>query len=67
MCLSTPAKVFRINGKMAKVKIGNSFHEIDLTLNPSVKTGDYVLVQNNFAIKKISKKEAKETLKIIDA
>jgi len=65
MCLSIPAKIKEINGEMAKATIGKNTIEIGLHMVDDVEIGDYVLVHTGYALQKISKEEALETLKMI--
>jgi len=65
MCVGIPAKVIKINGKKATVRQGGHLHCIDLSfVSESVVIGDYLLVHQNVAINKISKKEAQQILKL---
>lgn len=65
MCLSIPHKVISIKGQQAKVACGKKSHTLDIRLVPGVKIGEYVINENEFAIQKVSKQEARETLKLI--
>lgn len=65
MCLTIPAKVVSIKNNQAIVDFANKKQEIDTQL-VKVKVGDYVMVSNGFAIKKVDKKEAEEILKILN-
>lgn len=72
MCLTIPAKVISLEKDKAIVVYpeqgrGNSGKKegVDTQL-VKVKVGDYVMVSNGFAIKKVSKKEAEEIFKIIN-
>jgi len=65
MCLTIPAKVVSINKSKALVDFAGKKEKIDTKL-VRVKVGDYVMVSNGFAIKKVNKKEAEEILKIIN-
>jgi len=64
MCLTVPLKIIKINKNKAEVKQGRSSKEVDISLLPSLKKGDYILSQSNIAVKKISKKEADNILKV---
>ncbi|MGD9492418.1 MAG: HypC/HybG/HupF family hydrogenase formation chaperone [Bacteroidales bacterium] len=66
MCLSIPSKVISINGDMAIVSVGGTEYEASLQLLTDVKVGDYILLHTGFAIQKISKEEALETLKVFE-
>jgi len=63
MCLAIPYKIQSINGNIAIVKSGSDSKEIDIRLVSGVKKSDWVLVNQKFAVSKISKKDA---LKMID-
>ena len=65
MCLSIPAKVIKIDGKIAEVSVGGSVFKTGLHMVENVEVGDYILLHTGFAIQKISDEEAQETLKII--
>ena len=65
MCFSVPHKIIKINGQKATVECGKNSHELDIRLVKSLKTGDYVMNENDFAIYKVPKKEALETLKLL--
>jgi len=64
VCLAVPAKVLEIKGDKGIVDFGGIRREVNLSLVDNVKIGDYVLIHVGFAIQKIEKKEAEETLKI---
>jgi hydrogenase expression/formation protein HypC len=66
MCLSIPARIVSINGKMAEVSAGGSIFKAGLHMIEDAKPGDYILLHAGFAIQKISEKEAAETLRIIE-
>jgi hydrogenase expression/formation protein HypC len=66
MCLSIPAEVIEINGKNAKVSIGGTTYNTSLELVNDVKIGDYVLLHAGYAIEKIDKKMAEETLELLE-
>lgn len=65
MCLATPIKVIKIKNQWADVSSGNHRHQVNLSLLKNVKIGDYLLIHNDLAIKKLPKKEAEEILKMI--
>ncbi|OFX83207.1 MAG: hydrogenase assembly protein HypC [Bacteroidetes bacterium GWF2_33_16] len=64
MCLSIPGKIIRINGDLADVSVGGTIVIVGMQMIDDVKEGDYVLVHAGFALQKINKKEALETLKL---
>ena len=65
MCLSIPHKIIKINKTKATVQCGKKSHTLDIRLVEGVKIGDYVLNENKFAIYKVPKKEALETLRLL--
>lgn len=68
MCLSIPAKIEQIEGDMALCTVGGAEYRASIQmLNlEELSVGDYVLLHTGFAIQKISKEEADETLKIFN-
>jgi len=66
MCLAAPAKVKNIEGQNAVVDFGGVGKKISLGILTGVKKGDYVLVHAGFAIGKVSKPEAEDTLKALE-
>lgn len=65
MCLTIPAKVISLEKGKATVGFAGRKQKVDTQL-VKVKAGDYVIVSNGFAIKKVNKKEAEEILKILN-
>ena len=65
MCLSVPALVVKIEGKMADVSVGGAIFRAGLQMVENVSAGDYILLHAGFAIQKISEEEALETLNLI--
>lgn len=62
MCLTIPNQIIKIQGKKAFVKKGRT---LDIRLLPKIKIGDWVLAENGFAVAKVTKKEAEESLKLV--
>lgn len=65
MCFSIPVKIISLRNKKIIVKEADNKKEVRGSL-VKVKAGDYVILQNNFIIRKISKKEAKEIISLCD-
>ena len=65
MCLSIPAEIISIEGEMAKVRIGGTIVKASLQLLENPKIGEYVLLHSGFAIERLSKEEADETMKLL--
>jgi hydrogenase expression/formation protein HypC len=64
MCLSIPAEIMSIEGQMAKVSIGGTIVNASLQLLENPKIGEFVLLHSGFAIERLSKEEADETLRL---
>ncbi len=64
MCLAIPAEVLKVDGNKGVVDYGGLEQEVSLDLIEDVHPGDYVLVHVGFAIEKLSKDAALETLAI---
>lgn len=67
MCLAVPMKVVEINGDMGVVENAGLRREAGLMLLDKVKLGDWVIVHAGFAISKLTRKQARETLALLDA
>ena len=66
MRLAVPAKVKEIEKNTAVVNFGGVRKSISLGILDDVKKGDYVLVHAGFAIGKVEKAEAEDTLKALE-
>lgn len=66
MCLAIPGKIIKKENNTGLVDIGGIQKEIFLPLVPEAKEGDWVLIHTGFAIHKISEKEAKETIQLLN-
>ncbi|MCF6173275.1 MAG: HypC/HybG/HupF family hydrogenase formation chaperone [Campylobacteraceae bacterium] len=68
MCLSIPSKVIKIDeNNMATVDTMGVKREVTLDLiGEKVDIGDFVLIHVGFAMNKISKEEAIESIKVYD-
>ncbi len=64
MCLAIPAEVLKVDGNKGVVDYGGLEQEVSLDLVEDVRPGDYVLVHVGFAIEKLSKDAALDTLAI---
>ena len=65
MCLSVPAEIVSISDNRAEVSIGGAFYNANLTLVEDVHVGDFVLIHSGYAIQKIDKQAAEETLSFL--
>ncbi|MDP2820656.1 MAG: HypC/HybG/HupF family hydrogenase formation chaperone [bacterium] len=67
MCISIPGKVILIKGENAKIKQKGHFHWVNISsLEDEIKKGDYLITYQGAAINKISPKDAKEILRLMD-
>ncbi len=64
MCLSVPAKIVKLRGRLAVVDVMGNRREADVSLVDEPQLGDYVLVHAGFAIEKMSAEDAAESLRI---
>ncbi len=65
MCLAIPAKVIKVDGGVATVNLGGVEKEASLLLLDDVSVGDYVIIHAGFAINKLDKVAAEESLRIL--
>ncbi len=65
MCLAIPVKVIKIEKTLAEVDMAGVKRQVDVRFLEDVRVDDYILVHAGFAIEKIDKKEAKETLNLL--
>jgi hydrogenase expression/formation protein HypC len=65
MCLAVPAKITRIDesGQGTASYMG-SVVQVNLTLVPQARRGDWVIIHAGFAISVMNAKEARETLRL---
>jgi hydrogenase assembly chaperone HypC/HupF len=61
MCLAFPGKIKKTNGKTATVEYPHETREV-LIGEKNLKAGDFVMVQMGIAVKKLTPKEANESL-----
>ncbi|MHA2170222.1 MAG: HypC/HybG/HupF family hydrogenase formation chaperone [Candidatus Kariarchaeaceae archaeon] len=64
MCIAIPNKILKITENMAQVEFGEGeVTDVDISL-VDVIVGDYVIVQNGFAIEMLSEDDAMESIEI---
>ncbi len=66
MCLGVPGDIVSIEGDLADVNFGGVIRRVSLMLCPDVEIGDYVLVHVGFAIQRLEKEDAMETLRLFE-
>lgn len=65
MCLAVPMEVTAINDKVADVTIGGVTRQVRLELiDAAPAIGDYVIVHAGFAIRRLDREDALETIKL---
>jgi len=64
MCLAVPMKIIEIRGDMALVESAGLRREVGIMLLAKARINDWVLIHAGFAISKLTKKQARETLAI---
>lgn len=67
MCLTIPAQITKLEKGKAIVRENDRFKQVQISLVPNLKVGDWILYINNLALKKIPKNEAKEILELLEA
>ena len=65
MCLAVPAEVIETDGDEAVVELGGIRKNISLMLVDDVRVGDFVIVHVGFALTKLDRDEANETLALL--
>jgi hydrogenase expression/formation protein HypC len=66
MCLAIPALIVEKEGVKARADVGGVVREISLELiDRPADVGDYVLLHAGFAIHRLEREEAEETLKLM--
>jgi hydrogenase expression/formation protein HypC len=66
MCLAIPSKVVKIDNMVATVDVYGARRDVSLLLMPEeAVVGDYVLVHAGFAIQKVEKQYAEDSLNLI--
>ena len=65
MCLAIPAKIISVDGTTAHCEMSGVTKDVDISLTPQAKAGDWVIVHVGFALNRIDEKEAEETLALL--
>ena len=65
MCYAVPAKIISIDGENAIVDYGGIKKEVNVSLLETPKPGEYCLVHAGFAIERLDKTPAEESLRLI--
>jgi len=67
MCLTIPARIVSVSGKLADVLENGEERTIDISLLPRLKAGDWILHTTGLAIKKISPRDAREIIELLES
>ncbi|MFH1448025.1 MAG: HypC/HybG/HupF family hydrogenase formation chaperone [Candidatus Micrarchaeota archaeon] len=65
MCYAIPARILKVEGDNATVDYGGVRKKANISLMDEVAVGDYILIHAGFAIEKLEKKSAEESLQLI--
>lgn len=65
MCLAIPGQVVDVRDGTATIDMMGVRRDISLSLTPSARIGDWVLVHAGFAIEVIDAEQAEETIQIV--
>ena len=66
MCLAVPLELMEKSGDMGVVEMGGVRRKVNISFVEDAKIGDYLIVHAGFAITILDRKEAEETLKILN-
>jgi hydrogenase expression/formation protein HypC len=65
MCLAVPMEIVKIDGDVADVAVAGVTRQVRLDLMPEkAEIGDYVIVHAGFALNRLNREEALETIKL---
>lgn len=67
MCVAFPMQVTAVAGDRGRVALGDAEQEVSFELLDAVAVGDYVIVHAGFALQKLDRDEAAETLDMLRA
>ena len=65
MCLAIPGQIVDVRDGTATIDMMGVRRDISLSLTPSARIGDWVLVHAGFAIEVIDAEQAEETIEIV--
>lgn len=65
MCIGIPVKIVKIDGNNGIAEYGGVKRKVGLQLIEDINIGDWVILHAGFAITKLDKQEAKETLELL--
>jgi len=68
MCLAVPAEIISIEDQVATCRVGEGNTTVTaslMVLDDEINIGDFLIIHAGFAIRKLDRAEAEETLKIL--
>ena len=65
MCLAVPMEVIEVKDFRGKARMGSVKRDVNLSLVPDVRVGDYVIIHAGSAISVLDKEEAEKTLDLL--
>lgn len=66
MCFGIPCKIEKIKKNKAAVLNGGKVFDIDTSLLTGVGKGDWILVQGDIGMRKVSEEEARNCLAVLE-
>lgn len=64
MCVAVPMKITELEGPTGKAEMDGLEINVNTTLLPDAKIGDYVIVHAGFAIQRLDQEDAEKTIEI---
>jgi len=68
MCLAVPAEIISIEDQVATCRVGEGNTTVTaslMVLDDEINIGDFLIIHAGFAIRKLDRAEAEETLKVL--
>ena len=66
MCWAVPAQIIEVDGEVGKVELSGTVREVGPQLLENPQIGDWVLIHAGFAIQKLHREEAEQTLRLLE-
>ena len=64
MCLAIPMEIVKISGDIATARADGLEREVNIRFLKDAKKGDFVVIHAGFAIEKLDRQRAEETLRL---
>lgn len=62
MCLATPVKVVKTDGRFAEIEENGHTHRVNVVLIPDLKVGDWIMAHGDLGVGKMTEEQAQEIL-----